>query len=199
MRAVKFVGAVLAVAVGAWVVAFVLGLAADQADQKRSRAEIVSAFEKQLAELRAQSAANRAALNEVNRRCGTSTGCTPVEPPPVEAPEPRDDGEVQEPEIQEPEIQDPEVDDPEPDDPEVQDPEVDDAPVPGEPGTNGKDGKDGLPGPQGEQGPVGPAGRGIQSLTCGDDAHWHVTYTDGTTEDAGVCRVAPLPNGDPKP
>jgi hypothetical protein len=68
-------------------------------------------------------------------------------------------------------------------------------------GPPGKDGKDGAPGPQGEQGPAGPAGadgRGIASTNCGDDGHWLVTYTDGTTQDAGVCRAL-LPNGDPKP
>jgi hypothetical protein len=65
-------------------------------------------------------------------------------------------------------------------------------------GKDGADGKDGAQGPPGEQGPAGPAGRGIASTTCGDDGRWLVTYTDGTTQDAGPCRAL-LPNGEPKP
>lgn len=74
----------------------------------------------------------------------------------------------------------------------------------GEAGQQGPKGEQGEAGPQGEQGPQGPAGppgadgRGIASTKCGDDGRWVVTYTDGTTEDAGACRVS-LPNGEPKP
>ncbi len=66
--------------------------------------------------------------------------------------------------------------------------------VPGVAGKNGTDGKDGAPGPQGDPGPAGPAGadgRGVQSTFCGDDGRWLVTYTDGTTADAGACRTNP--------
>jgi hypothetical protein len=70
----------------------------------------------------------------------------------------------------------------------------------GPPGEPGKDGADStVPGPPGPAGPTGPAGangsdgRGIQSAYCGDDARWLITYTDGTTEDGGVCRTDPGP------
>lgn len=44
-----------------------------------------------------------------------------------------------------------------------------------------------VPGPQG---PAGADGRGIQSLYCDDTtARWVITYTDGVTADAGMCRT----------
>lgn len=88
---------------------------------------------------------------------------------------------------------------------------------PGAPGSNGGPGADSTtPGPQGPQGVPGPAGqdgapgaqgpagndgapgkdgangldgRGIATLTCDDAGIWQVTYTDGTTASAGVCRT----------
>lgn len=70
--------------------------------------------------------------------------------------------------------------------------------VPGPAGPAGPPGPPGadstVPGPQGPSGPAGPQGpqgapgRGIQSAYCGSDNHWAITYTDGTTEDGGVCR-----------
>lgn len=92
-------------------------------------------------------AAQKAALDEVNRRCVVAEDCTPVATPEIDDIEVQD-GEVQEPEIQEPEVQEPER----------QDPEVDDAPVPGPAGGDGDDGTQGPQGPQGEQGPKGDTG-----------------------------------------
>lgn len=77
---------------------------------------------------------------------------------------------------------------------------------PGEPGSDGQDGEAGPPGPpgpagppgdRGPEGPAGPAGpagadgRGLKDAQCGDDGRWVLTWTDGTTSDGGVCRVAP--------
>lgn len=207
----KVIAAGAAVLVGAWLVATVLGLAASQAEQKRSRAELIESFEKQLADVRADGQANQAALEAANAQL-IRLGEQPVEAPPVAVSPrqgpigpvgptgPRGPGCVEELGIK---------------------PCQGDA---GADGTNGTDGTNGadssIPGPRGPgcveevglekckgdkgepstvPGPQGPAGRGIQSQVCGDDGRWHVTYTDGTTEDAGVCRVDPLPNGDPKP
>lgn len=68
-------------------------------------------------------------------------------------------------------------------------------------GPAGKDGKDGadstVPGPVGPAGADGKDGRGITDATCSDDGRWTVLYTDGTTSDGGVCRVALIP--DPTP
>jgi hypothetical protein len=47
-----------------------------------------------------------------------------------------------------------------------------------------------VPGPEGKQ---GEPGRGLQSQFCGDDRRWLITYTDGTTQDGGVCREDPGP------
>lgn len=67
-------------------------------------------------------------------------------------------------------------------------------------GLDGADGADGAPGPKGDKGDPGADGkdgvdgkdgRGIADLQCGPDGRWTVTYTDGTTGDAGVCRVGP--------
>lgn len=85
----------------------------------------------------------------------------------------------------------------------------------GAPGAAGADGLNGAPGPAGAMGPAGPVGppgpagpagkdstvpgppgptgapgRGIAAIECGDDANWHITYTDGTTSvTTGPCRV----------
>lgn len=73
----------------------------------------------------------------------------------------------------------------------------------GEPGSDGQDGAAGPPGPPGpagppgERGPEGPAGpagadgRGLKDAQCGGDGRWVLSWTDGTTSDGGVCRVAP--------
>lgn len=75
----------------------------------------------------------------------------------------------------------------------------------GTPGEAGQDGADGAPGPKGDKGDPGvdgkdgtngTDGRGIANLQCGDDGRWTVTYTDGTTADAGLCRVAPGNSGE---
>lgn len=69
-------------------------------------------------------------------------------------------------------------------------------------GPAGAPGKDGAPGPvgpagadgaPGAQGPKGDPGRGVETQYCGDNGRWLVTYTDGTTQDGGVCRTDPGP------
>ena len=65
---------------------------------------------------------------------------------------------------------------------------------PGEPGPAGADST--VPGPPGPAGPAGPAGadgRGIADAQCGPDGRWSIRYTDGTTQDGGVCRTDPAP------
>jgi hypothetical protein len=59
------------------------------------------------------------------------------------------------------------------------------------PGPAGADGGEGPQGPQGEP------GRGIQTAICGDDGRWLITYTDGTTQDAGQCRTTIIPGVGP--
>ena len=61
----------------------------------------------------------------------------------------------------------------------------------GEPGTDGQDGQDGAQGPKGDKGDAGQDGtdgkdgRGIKSVTTNDKGDLIITYTDGTTENAG--------------
>ena len=61
----------------------------------------------------------------------------------------------------------------------------------GDDGAQGPKGEDGAQGPKGEDGAQGPKGedgkdgRGIDSVTTNADGHLIITYTDGTTEDAG--------------
>lgn len=50
-------------------------------------------------------------------------------------------------------------------------------------GTDGRDGKDGSQGDRGEQ---GPAGKGVTSFLTDEDGNLIVTFTDGTTENAGL-------------
>lgn len=74
--------------------------------------------------------------------------------------------------------------------------------VDGAPGQTGAAGAAGPAGPVGATGPQGPAGadgRGIASLVCDDAGRWQVTYTDGTTADAGACRTDPTPAPEPDP
>lgn len=71
----------------------------------------------------------------------------------------------------------------------------------GETGAAGSTGAQGATGATGPQGPAGPAGergpagadgapgRGISDVQC-SDGRWIVTYTDGTTSDAGDCQPA---------
>lgn len=64
----------------------------------------------------------------------------------------------------------------------------------GEPGPAGKDGPPGAAGPEGPPGPAGKDGRGITAVACTDDGTWVVTYTDGTTQNAGgPCHAATPP------
>lgn len=56
-------------------------------------------------------------------------------------------------------------------------------------GPAGDIGAAGPKGDKGDPGAPGADGRGVASTTCGDDGRWTVTYTDGTSQDAGVCRV----------
>lgn len=63
----------------------------------------------------------------------------------------------------------------------------------GEPGAIGPAGTPGAVGPAGPPGPAGADGRGITDLQCTDAARWIVTWSDGTTTDAGACRVDLIP------
>lgn len=63
-----------------------------------------------------------------------------------------------------------------------------DSTVPGPTGPAGPAGPAGKDGTNGTNGTDGAPGRGIDSLMCGTDGRWTVTYTDGTTADAGRCR-----------
>lgn len=66
--------------------------------------------------------------------------------------------------------------------------------APGSPGKDGEPGKDGAPGSDGapgKDGVDGKDGRGMTDAYCGDDGRWTITYTDGTTQDGGVCRTDP--------
>lgn len=63
-------------------------------------------------------------------------------------------------------------------------------------GDTGPAGKDGANGKDGTNGKDGKDGRGIASLVCGDDGRWQITYTDGTTADAGQCRTTDAPADD---
>lgn len=60
----------------------------------------------------------------------------------------------------------------------------------GEAGGDGTDGVDGTPGADGapgKDGADGKDGRSVESTQCTDDG-WVVTYSDGSTENAGRCR-----------
>lgn len=66
-------------------------------------------------------------------------------------------------------------------------------------GPQGETGATGPAGPAGPQGPQGPQGA-IPMFMCGDDGRWTVTVPDGSTYDAGQCRVDPAPTPpDPEP
>lgn len=73
--------------------------------------------------------------------------------------------------------------------------------TPGEPGTPGRDGTDGSDGASGADGGLGPQGRGVASARS-ENCRWTVTYTDGTSEDAGPsCAdvITPPPTTEPPP
>lgn len=73
----------------------------------------------------------------------------------------------------------------------------------GEPGPAGPAGADstvpGPAGPPGADGPPGPAGangadgRSITDAQCRPDGRWAISWSDGTTTDAGQCRADPAP------
>lgn len=62
----------------------------------------------------------------------------------------------------------------------------------GEPGTPGSQGAQGPAGADGKTGSPGRDGRGVQSTIC-TEGRWVVTYTDGTSEDAGPCWPPVIP------
>jgi len=73
---------------------------------------------------------------------------------------------------------------------------------PGVPGMTGPAGADstvpGPPGPAGapgEPGQPGSDGRGIKDAYCWDNGRWTITYTDGATQDGGMCRATLTPPG----
>ncbi|MGN6324505.1 hypothetical protein [Pseudolysinimonas sp.] len=58
----------------------------------------------------------------------------------------------------------------------------------GSDGANGANGADGKDGQNGTDGKDGAPGRGVSDIHCDDNGELQVTYTDGSTEDAGSCR-----------
>lgn len=66
-------------------------------------------------------------------------------------------------------------------------------------GERGQAGADGSNGKDGAAGKDGKDGRGLTSMVCGDNGRWQATYTDGTTADAGQCRVVAAPDPQPTP
>ncbi|UUW88475.1 collagen-like protein [Pimelobacter simplex] len=203
----KVTAAVGAVLVGAWLVSTVLGLVASQAEQKRSREELIEDFEKQLAEVRADGQANEAALAAANAQL-VRLGEEPIEAPPVAvSPQqgpmgpggppgprgPRGPGCVEQLGLE-----------PCQGDDGASGPTGPTGTV-GQTGAQGPEGKTGPAGPPGERGPDGPPGapgapgaegRGITRTFCGEDGRWSITYTDGTTTDGGACRAVLTPNGE---
>lgn len=195
------------VAVLAWLAAFVilllfvwlLGLVLSLSDRVGSAESERDDSATALSELVEDVAAQKVALEEVNRRCVEADECTPVE-----VPDPVDVDEVQQDEIQEREIQEREIQERE-----RQEREVDDAPVPGAVGASciaelgldacrGPKGDTGEKGERGDTGPAGPPGepgRGITDTQC-TDGRWAVTYSDGTTSDGGPCLIAPGNSGE---
>lgn len=204
MRAIKFVGAVVAIGAGAWAIAFILGLAANQNESSRDRADLRAQLEHATEQLDQQGKA----LDDANARL-VQLGEEPVDASPPSVPpvlqgrrglscvedlgyslcrgpqgpvgekgKPGDDGS-------------------------------DGVGVPGEtgaPGQAGKDGtagKDGSQGPQGEPGPAGPAGPpgpagaavpGSYSCPDGEVMSGFTVAADGSVSIA--CRPAtPLPQG----
>lgn len=87
--------------------------------------------------------------------------------------------------------------------------EVGDSGAPGAPGATGESivgpqGESGATGPAGPAGPAGPQGpqgptSAVPMFMCGDDGRWTVTVPDGSTYDAGQCRVDPAPTPPPDP
>lgn len=178
----KPTAAVVAVLVGAWLIASVLQVAAGQRESREDRAHLAD----QVEALELQASANAAALEEANRRLRRA-GQTPVTEPdhPVDEPivvipgpqgdrGPRGFSCIEE--IGYPRCRGT-------------------SGVDGNAGDPGSDGQDGAPGPAGPQGPAGPAGpagapgkdgvdgkdgRGVQSLSC-EAGTVVVTYTDNTT------------------
>lgn len=198
----KGVVAVVVILVVAWVIATMLDLLATRKDSVEDRKNLNT----EVAALTDKSAANEAALKEANKRL-RQAGEKPVDTPDVEAdddtpttviiegtPGKRGPGCIEEIGREK-----------------CRGDKGDDSEVPGPSGANGQNGADSqVPGPVGPIGPQGPkgdsikgdpgpAGRGITDLQCGDDGRWTVTYTDGTTSDAGMCRVPLIPGGDPQP
>ncbi len=66
--------------------------------------------------------------------------------------------------------------------------------IAGATGPGGPPGQAGTPGAQGNPGSNGPPGRGITSLAVDSFNHLIVTYSDGTSSDAGPVTV-PAPTG----
>lgn len=85
------------------------------------------------------------------------------------------------------------------DDSTIPGPAGDDSTVPGpkgEKGDTGERGPEGPAGPAGAPGAPGADGRGITDAHCGDDGRWTLSWSDGTTSDGGLCRVAPGNSGE---
>ncbi|WP_436700986.1 hypothetical protein [Nocardioides sp. BYT-33-1] len=204
MRTLKIAAAIVAVAVGAWIIAFVLGLAANQSESRADRARMTE----KIANLEATAKVRDATIAELQKRCADAAGCTPVVVPeairgatgdrgiqgPVGPPGPRGESCVEELGLRTC--------------------RGDDGAngATGEPGANGADGtpgkdgaagKDGAQGPQGDPGPAGPAGPqgpagtaqpGSYSCPDGEVMSGFTVAADGSV--SITCRPAtPLPQG----
>lgn len=190
-RWMKWAAAVAAVLAGAWVIATLFGVLAAQQESREDRAQL----ERQVDQLTAQARKDRAvseALKQQIQNLGESPAVEPSDVP--------DDADVvvipgQKGERGESCIE------------EIGYPRCrgaagregnagTDGADSVEPGPAGAPGKDGTDGVDGKDGAPGADGRGITDAKCGDDDHWTLWWSDGTTSDGGLCRVAPGNSGE---
>lgn len=207
MRAFKFAAAVVAVAVGAWVIAFVLGLAANQNESSRDRADL----RKQLGQATAQLDRQGKALDDANARLiqlGEEPVQQPAERPSVPSVLQGRRGlscveELGYPLCRGPKGGTGDHGKPGTDGATGLDGEPGANGADGAPGKNGADGKDGAQGPQGEPGPAGPAGPAGTALpgnyACPDGQYLNGFAISGDGSVSLSCQTVPIELGGNKP